>query len=102
MYPTKKPIPNTAPYPPNFAPYPINARSDEVDNSKKMLMNNSSIMNEIDQYEYSLLSLNVRSLNKNIDDLRCLVADLKVDFISLCEIFNPLKNYVNPFSTGVF
>ena len=51
-------------------------------------------MNEKDQYEYSLLSLNVRSLNKNIDDLRCLVADLKVDFISLCEIFNPLKNYV--------
>ena len=76
MYPTKKPIPNTAPYPPNLAPYPTNARSDEVDNSKKMLMNNSSIMNEIDQYEYSLLSLNVRSLTKNIDDLRCLVADL--------------------------
>ena len=84
------PTPNIQPTP-NSAPCPINDRSDEFNNSTKILMDNSIIMNEIDQYEYSLLSLNVRSLNKNIDNLRCLVADLKVDLISLCENFQSTK-----------
>ena len=44
--------------------------------------------------KHSILYTNIRSLSKNIIQLRSLARELDPDFIMLTEIFNPLKKYV--------
>ena len=63
-------------------------------NPNNILTSNEAILNEINQHQFSLLSLNIRSLNKNINHLRHLVSKVETDLIALCEIFKPLESYV--------
>ena len=94
--------PNGTPIDAPLAPAqaPLNAPSphadspvDETDQCK-IITSDKIIMKKMSQFKYSLLSVNIRSLTKNIHHLRQLVGKLNTDFISLSEIFHPLKSYV--------
>ena len=41
-----------------------------------------------------MITTNIRSLTNKIDQLRDLAYELKPDFISLVEVYNPLSKYV--------
>ena len=74
----------------DFWPY-----DNDLNNSpREIITNDSVIKGKLDMSKYSILSVNIRSLNKNIDHLRKIVNELNPDVISLCEIFKPHAGFV--------
>ena len=53
--------------------------------------NQSKIKTKMDEYEYKIMSLNIRSLNKNYLELEEQVDKYKPDFVCLSEIWSPFS-----------
>ena len=86
------PDPNkkVSPVPGDFWPYDNNLNN----SPREILDNDSEIKGKLDSSKYSVLAVNIRSLNKNIDQLRKIVNELRPNVISLCEIFKPHAGFV--------
>ena len=76
--------------PRDYWPYDNN-----FNNSPREIVNDDrEIIEKIKKSRYSILSVNIRSLNKNIDHMRKIVNELKPDLVSMCETFNPHPGFV--------
>ena len=63
-------------------------------NSNGICVDDNKIKKIIDNHKYSLFSTNIRSLNRNINQLRCIVNEFQPDFVTISEIFRPQKDFV--------
>ena len=61
---------------------------------KKILLNDDQIKSKTELNKYSAVSLNIRSLKRNIDHLKSILSTIKPDFVLLSEIFHPHEGYV--------
>ena len=65
-----------------------------IKSSDKILNNNSNIIKKIEEYRFSILSINLMSLTKNITNLKILTQEIQTDLINVQEIRNPHSDYV--------
>ena len=87
----------------SFPPTPIDleekyslSRNDEIVKNSKghIYLNDSEIKSNICKSQYSILSVNIRSLTKNIEDLKVTVKKLNTNIIACQEIWNPHNGFV--------
>ena len=62
--------------------------------NKKIWYDNINIRTRIDQSKLSLMSLNIRSLNKNLDKLKKTISEFPTDIIAVSEIWKPEQQFV--------
>ena len=62
--------------------------------SNKIWYNNKNIRTRIDHSKLSLMSLNIRSLNKNLEKLKKTISEFPTDIIAISEIWKPLQQFV--------
>ena len=67
---------------------------DRYESDKKILLNDDQIRSKTEAHKYSAVSVNIRSLNRNIDQLRSIMSKIQPDFVLLSEIFNPHEGFV--------
>ena len=82
---TCKPIPTP------YSPF-LDEKDDHTDDT--VIYDDIYIKEQMKLSKHSILYTNIRSLSKNIIQLRSLARELDPDFIMLTEIFDPLKKYV--------
>ena len=67
---------------------------DKYASDKEILLNDHQIKSKIESKKYSALSLNIRSLMRNIDQLKSILNTVQPDFVLLSEIFRPHIGFV--------
>ena len=74
--------------------YPMNPPTERNPPNKKIWYDNINIRTRIDQSKLSLMSLNIRSLNKNLDKLKKTISEFPTDIIAVSEIWKPERQFV--------
>ena len=84
------------PYPPITSSSSLSSllSIDRYVSDKKILLNDDQIKSKTELNKYSAVSLNIRSLNRNIDQLKSIMSKIQPDFVLLSEIFNPHEGFV--------
>ena len=84
------------PYPPISSSSSLSSllSIDRYESDKKILLNDDQIKLKTEANKYSAVSVNIRSLNRNIDQLRSIMSKIQPDFVLLSEIFNPHEGFV--------
>ena len=98
--PSEPPHPSTSPSHPSPSSLNHSSYSLSYDetinpyNSYGICVDDNKIKEMIDNYKYSLFSTNIRSLNRDFSQLRCIVNEFQPDFVTISEIFRPQKDFV--------